>query len=140
LKRCSIQRQENFDIVNKEIKVLQLFQGPYIVEYYGSEIVNTSKGREALILLGLCPGGNLFERLSARNGKYIPFQNCLRIFQQILLSVKMFHDYSPPVTHRDLKLENILFAAVRSFYIIFYFVWLSFLCHNNLLGWEYSTM
>ena len=52
LKRCSIQRQETYDIVNKEIKMLKLFAGPYVVEYFGSEIVNQSRGQEALILLG----------------------------------------------------------------------------------------
>lgn len=111
LKRCSIARPEIFELVNKEIKFLKLFAGPYTVEFLGSEIVNQARGREALILLGFCPGGNLFEKLSTRNGAFVPFQNCLKIFQQILLSVKPFHDHTPPVTHRDLKLENILFAV-----------------------------
>lgn len=110
LKRCSIARPEIFELVNKEIKFLKLFAGPYTVEFLGSEIVNQARGREALILLGYCPGGNLFEKLSSRNGAFVPFPNCLKIFQQILLSVKPFHDHNPPVTHRDLKLENILFA------------------------------
>jgi AP2-associated kinase len=112
LKRCSVQRPENFEIVNKEIKILQMFTGPFVVDYIASEIVYTPKGREALILLGYCPGGNLFEKLTAQNGQFIPFKTTLTIFYQILKSVERFHHHSPPVTHRDLKLENLLFAVV----------------------------
>ncbi len=114
MKRCSLQRSEIFETVNKEIKILQKFAGPYVVEYFASEIVNSAQGREALILLGYCPGGNLFEKLSARNGQFIPLSNSLRIFHQVLESLQKFHEHVPPVTHRDLKLENILLATVNS--------------------------
>lgn len=124
LKRCSIQRQETYDIVNKEIKMLTMFASPYVIEYLGSEIVNQARGQEALILLSYCPGGNLFQNLSARGpSNYIPFHKCLSIFQQILLGVQKFHENNPPVTHRDLKLENILFAAVSDL----------FLLHNHMM-------
>lgn len=123
LKRCSIQRQETYDIVNKEIKMLSMFSSPYVIEYHGSEIINQGRGQEALILLSYCSGGNLFQNLSARGqANYIPLNNCLSIFQQILLGVQKFHEHTPPVTHRDLKLENILFAAVSE----------SFLIHSNI--------
>ena len=112
LKRCSVQRQEAFEIVNKEIKILQLFKSPYIVEYVASEIVNQKRGKEALILLSYCSGGNLFEKIISRNGIHMNITDCLNIFHQILLSVEPFHSYNPPVTHRDLKLENVLFTSV----------------------------
>ena len=37
--------------------------------------------------------------------------NRYRIFGQLLLALQPLHDYNPPVVHRDLKLENILFGA-----------------------------
>jgi AP2-associated kinase len=64
------------------------------------------------MLLTYCPGGHLLERLQRRDGKPLPATNVYRIFGQILSGVKPMHEYNPPVTHRDLKLENVLFGAV----------------------------
>ena len=120
LKRCSIARPEKYEVVKKEIKMLQQFKGPYVVEFLASEIVRDGRGgQEALLLLTLCPGGHLLERLLSRNGNPLPITNVYRIFGQIVSGLRPMHEYTPPVTHRDLKLENILFGAVGFIFLHF---------------------
>lgn len=75
--------------------------------------------KEALILLEYYPGGHLLERLTKRNGSFLPSESIYKIFGQILIGVKSFHESCPPIIHRDLKLENILFAPVRLFFNCF---------------------
>ncbi len=111
-KRCSVQRPEIYETVKKEIKILQLFKGPYIVELLTSDVIvsGPKNAQEAVLLLELCPGGHLLEKLINRNGKLLPLQSVYDIFNQLLQGVNALHNHKPPVVHRDLKLENILFG------------------------------
>ena len=116
LKRSGIERPEIYEIVKKEINILQKFAGPHFVKLLASDVIVVNKGkREACLLLELCPGGHLLERLNGREGNPLPPPSLYRIFGQLLLAIKPMHEANPPVTHRDLKLENILFGAVRDF-------------------------
>jgi serine/threonine protein kinase len=116
LKRCNIDRAESMATVKKEINILQRFKSPYIVELLDSDIHTLkSNQREALLLLSYCPGGHLLDRLNSRNGKLLPPESIYRIFAQITKAVALLHQNNPPVTHRDLKLENVLFGTVRMF-------------------------
>lgn len=110
LKRCGVQSPESLEIVKKEISILQTFGGPYIVKMFASEIQTIRGNREALILLEYCPGGHMLSRLNSFPGDF-PESRILRIFGQILLGMKSLHLNNPPVTHRDLKLENILVGS-----------------------------
>jgi serine/threonine protein kinase len=113
LKRCNVDREVAFATVKKEINILQRFAGPYMVELIDSDIITKNRtSREALLLLDFCPGGHLLERLNSRNGNPLPAESVFRIFGQLLLALKPLHENRPPVVHRDLKLENILFGAV----------------------------
>mmetsp|Transcript_15865 Transcript_15865/g.23892 ORF Transcript_15865/g.23892 Transcript_15865/m.23892 type:complete len:604 (-) Transcript_15865:166-1977(-) len=110
LKRCGIQRQENYDTVNKEITLLRRFKDVHIVHLIASETVTNGGKREALILLEYCPGGHLLTKLNARQGSPLALSEICRIFGQLLRAVQPLHASSPPVVHRDLKLENVLFS------------------------------
>ena len=109
LKKCAINRQESYNTVKKEVAMLKRFGGAHVVQLLASE-VNIRSGSDALLLLELCPNGHLLERLQARNGELLPESVAHRIFGQILMGVRPMHESKPPVVHRDLKLENILFA------------------------------
>ncbi len=114
LKRCNIDREEIFEVVRKEISILQQFAGPYVVKLIDSTILDKSnRSKEALLLLEYYPGGHLLDRLNKRNGSHLPLESIFRIFGQILLGVQPFHEHRPVIMHRDLKLENILFAPVN---------------------------
>lgn len=113
LKRSGIERQEIYEIVKKEISILQRFAGPHVVKLLASDVIVVNKGKkEACLLLELCPGGHLLDRLSVIESKSLSPATLYKIFGQLLLAVKPFHESEPPVTHRDLKLENILFGSV----------------------------
>lgn len=113
LKRAGIERSEIFEVVKKEINILQQFSGPHFVKLLASEIITVNRGKqEACLLLEFCPGGHLLDRLNSRNGNYLPPASLYRIFGQLLTALKPMHEHNPPVTHRDLKLENILFGTV----------------------------
>lgn len=110
LKRCGIQRQEIFELVNKEITLLRRFKDKHIVHLIASETSQNSGKREAYLLLEYCSGGHLLAKLNGRNGISLPLSDICRIFTQLLEAVAPLHASSPPVIHRDLKLENILFS------------------------------
>ena len=112
LKRCYIPRPEDFATVNKELQMLQKFKGKFVVKLISSEILESSQGREALILLDYCSGGTLLTRIMDRNPRVdLEMEEIWRFFGQILLGVEVLHTAKPKfIVHRDLKLENILFA------------------------------
>jgi len=111
LKRCGVSREEDFIIANKEISLLQKFNSPYVVKLLGTDIQTRGHKREALLLLEYCTGGHLLTLLNKRNSVPLPISESLRLFGQILLALKPMHENSPPWTHRDLKLENVLIAG-----------------------------
>ena len=111
LKRCAIQNEEQINTVKKEVNCLRKFKGQYVVQCLESDIQMREQGQEALILLELCPGGHLLDMLLARNGQPLNTSEVMRIFGQILLGLKPLYNASPPLVHRDLKLENILLGV-----------------------------
>jgi AP2-associated kinase len=111
LKRCGIQNTESQEIVNLEIKILRDFRCENIVQMIGSEMkVISSHRKEAFILLEYCSGGHLLDILNRKAGSYLKISVIGDVFSQVLKAVKALHDNNPTVTHRDLKLENILKA------------------------------
>jgi hypothetical protein len=54
MKRCSIARAEKYEVVKKEIKMLQTFKGTYIVEYLGSEIARDPNGGQEVHTANCC--------------------------------------------------------------------------------------
>ena len=94
--------------------MLQKFAGDYVIKLLGSEIMGrNSNSPEALILLEYCPGGHLLDRLNARNGKKLSQDEVMRIFGMLLQALLPMHACNPPIVHRDIKLENVLFGAVQ---------------------------
>ena len=101
LKRCNIDRAEFFEIVKKEISILQEFTSPYIVKLLDSAIIEkNNSSKEALLLMEYYPGGHLLERLNKRNGTLLPLDSIYRIFGYILLGVKPFHEHRPIIINR----------------------------------------
>lgn len=95
--------------------MLQKYNGPYIVKLLESAILQKSKtSREALLLMEYYPGDHLLGRLLARNGSYLPQDTIFRMFGQLCLALKDMHLSRPPIVHRDIKLENVLFGTVRT--------------------------
>ena len=54
-----------------------------------------------------CKGGELFEKIQAKNGKKMTIKEVSKIFKEIMIAVNYLHNRG--ICHRDLKPENILF-------------------------------
>ena len=60
-------------------------------------------------LLEFMEMGSLFDYMEKKQHTKFSEQEVIGIFKQICQGIKLMHSLSPPVQHRDLKIENILF-------------------------------
>ena len=66
------------------------------------------------VLLEYCPGGTLFdliENYSNKGGEGIPEGLVLNVLSDIVSGLIHMHMQDPPIAHRDIKIENILFGS-----------------------------
>eukprot|EP00057_Strongylocentrotus_purpuratus_P008844 XP_011663318.1 PREDICTED: cyclin-G-associated kinase-like [Strongylocentrotus purpuratus] len=68
---------------------------------------------EYLLLMELCPGGQLVDAI---NQRHMPLScdDVLQTFYQACRGVQHMHKQTPPVTHRDIKLENFLIGSKKT--------------------------
>ena len=64
---------------------------------------------EIYLVLELCLGGELFDRLDEQPDYHYTEVECARLVKQMLSAVRYLH--SKGIIHRDLKLENFLFSS-----------------------------
>ena len=98
------------NLIIKEISLMKSLSGhPSIVKFVSAaEAKGVSQGcDEFLVLMEFCPT-NLSEIMTKRNCKPYPPSTVSKMFAQITSSVAKMHRASPPIVHRDLKLENLL--------------------------------
>jgi len=110
LKKVLCQDKESLEAAEREAELLEnLPTHKNIVSYFGHSIVpqESGSGKLLLLLLELCPGGHLIDLLDNHKG-VLPHDELLSTFMDIAEAVFCLHSMSPPVQHRDLKLENIL--------------------------------
>ncbi|XP_018320336.1 cyclin-G-associated kinase isoform X2 [Agrilus planipennis] len=98
----------------QEINILKKLSGhPNIIQYMSASFLDknqTEHGQsEFLLVTELCSGGSLVEILKIKNEPFDAEKVC-QIFYQTCRAVSHMHSQSPPVTHRDLKIENLLLS------------------------------
>ncbi|XP_036324600.1 cyclin-G-associated kinase [Rhagoletis pomonella] len=95
-------------IINEINTHKQLSGHPNIVAFVGAAFVDKTTGpqqrAEYLLLTELCNGGSLIDCLNASLEPAL----VLRVFYQACRAVAHMHSQSPPMTHRDIKIENFL--------------------------------
>lgn len=96
--------------VHSEIKITEQISHPRIARMY--EAVETPKRMH--LIMECLDGGNLCSYVKAK--KRLSEDESRRIFFQILQSIEHLHGLS--VSHRDIKLENVLFADDRNIKLI----------------------
>lgn len=99
----------------QEVNILKKLSGhPHIMEYLSAAFTDkrsTAHGmHEYLILTEFCPGGSVGDCLRDRPSALPPNQVCT-ILWQTCRAVQHMHTQSPPVIHRDLKIENLLISS-----------------------------
>ena len=111
LKRLLVMDSEKRQLIIQEISLLKSLSGhTNIVKFINAAEAKgvSQKGcEEFLVLMEFCPN-NLSEIMAKRHCKPFPPGTVAKIFAQITSSVAKMHRATPPVVHRDLKLENLL--------------------------------
>lgn len=108
LKRMIGTEREHVAEMRKEIRCMKQLSSPghqNVIKLVDAHHGPAGAGTEYLLLMELCSGGtlaNVIERQALSVGEV------LSSMQQCTASVQYLHQQSPPIVHRDIKLENFL--------------------------------
>eukprot|EP00501_MAST-03F_sp_TOSAG23-6_P001108 GSMAST32.ASY1.ANO1.1151.1 assembled CDS len=91
--------------IRSEIALLSATDHPNVARLY--ETYN-ERNRFLYLVLELCSGGELFERLANSKSGHLTEYKAAKLVVQMLSSINYLH--SKNIVHRDLKLENFVFA------------------------------
>ena len=120
VKKMLAQDSETIECAEMESQLLERLSGtPGFVGCHGTmnrAVTSPSGAREYWMLLEYCPNGSLIDlvyRKDPKTGAYergLPLsqERVLEVFETVVGAVAHMHALSPPVCHRDLKLENVL--------------------------------
>lgn len=116
LKKILCQDKASILMARREVEILErLPPHPNLVKYYGHHLDKADNGsKEVVLLFELCPGGHLLDLLELNQCR-LTEAKILSVFRDVCTAVCLLHAKSPPVQHRDLKVENILLGANGSF-------------------------
>ncbi|XP_068220861.1 cyclin-G-associated kinase isoform X2 [Palaemon carinicauda] len=115
LKRLLGTDQAACDAIRQEITISKQLSGhPYIVDFIAASVIDKTKSQENrhefLLLSELCTGGSLVDALRLLDGKLLPVDQVCSIMYQTTKAVQHMQAQTPPITHRDLKVENLLIS------------------------------
>ncbi|CAK9009885.1 Probable serine/threonine-protein kinase DDB_G0280111, partial [Durusdinium trenchii] len=111
LKKMRCQDKLSLQMAKREIQLLeQLPPHPNLVQYYGHILLTEGKSKEVAMLFEFCPGGHLLNLLEKFEGK-LSEKVILETVSQVVAGVAVLHGFTPPVQHRDLKVENVLMGS-----------------------------
>lgn len=88
--------------VKREIKLMERMNHPNICTLY--DVLETSS--QLFIIMEFVGGSSLHSYLKSHMNRRLPENEARRIFRQMLSAIKYCHNLC--ITHRDIKLENIL--------------------------------
>jgi MAP/microtubule affinity-regulating kinase len=98
--------------VKREIKLMEKMKHPNIIRLY--EVIDTSK--YVILVMEYVGGGSLHGYLKSMPNRRLEEPEAKRVFRQLLEGIKYCH--SRCITHRDIKLENILLDEKNNIKII----------------------
>eukprot|EP00931_Biecheleriopsis_adriatica_P066298 TRINITY_DN40692_c0_g1_i1.p1 TRINITY_DN40692_c0_g1~~TRINITY_DN40692_c0_g1_i1.p1 ORF type:complete len:862 (+),score=172.89 TRINITY_DN40692_c0_g1_i1:49-2634(+) len=112
LKKILCQDSTSLAMARREIAILErLPQHPNLVRYFGSTILaEGKKSHEAALLFEVCSGGHLLNLLEKHQGQ-LGENRIVETLSEVVAGVAVLHEMSPPIQHRDLKVENVLLGA-----------------------------
>ncbi|CAI5528391.1 unnamed protein product [Closterium sp. Naga37s-1] len=103
----ALQCWDDVDDVKREVHVLETLRGhPHVV----SIIETIEDEKEVHIIMELCEGGELFDRILER--KYYGERQAAKVIRSVVEVLDYCHQRG--IVHRDLKPENILLVSKRS--------------------------
>ncbi|KAI6239496.1 Cyclin-G-associated kinase [Aphelenchoides fujianensis] len=109
LKRQIPTDADSANAIIQEINFAKELSGhPAIMTYVAAAQSKANNRTEFFLLTELLSGGPLIDHM--QRAKLRPDQ-VLKIFYALCTAVHHMHDRNPPITHRDLKIENLLFDS-----------------------------
>lgn len=118
LKRILAQSEEQKRLSAQEVAVMKRLTHPNIVKFHGAVKRQLENAIEYFVLMDLCPGGSLADVIMKRSGRKIPEKQVVDIMLQCSVGIQYLHSQSPPIAHRDLKLENLLLGQDRKWKLV----------------------
>jgi len=112
LKRFLVFEESKVTEVIQEIRLMKEVKAQAdFVKFVTAASVDHSQGqkvnKEFLLLMELCTGGDLAQLLRKTGASLSPANACV-VMGSLVRALKVLHSRSTPVTHRDIKLENLL--------------------------------
>jgi len=92
-------------LLKEEIKMLQIVEHVYVIKMFDV----FDNGVHVKMVLELCTGGNLFDRILCQENGHLNEEEAAKFTATIARGLKYLHSHH--IVHRDLKPENILFSA-----------------------------
>ncbi|KAL8650717.1 MAG: hypothetical protein Q9226_005026, partial [Calogaya cf. arnoldii] len=113
LKRVAVPDKEALASMRTEVETMKKLRGQrYIVTYIDSHAsALKAGGYEVFLLMEYCNGGGLIDFMNTRLQNRLTEPEILKIFSDTALGVACMHYLKPPLSHRDLKVENILITS-----------------------------
>ena len=115
VKRALAQDKDNMKIAEAELELLRtLPKHPNVIQLFGAcrRQAEGGRGYEYLYVLELCKKGSLAKHVTPRSTGGMPPKlreaRLLQYFVDTCKGVAHMHSQTPPIQHRDLKLENVL--------------------------------
>lgn len=109
LKALQVPDQEHLDQTMEEYKIQELCcKDANIVQVYGYLVNNQSK--QILILMEYCQS-SLVGEMNKNFKNRFNLEQIVKIFVSVCSAVNYMHTLDPPITHRDLKVENVLLSG-----------------------------
>jgi len=110
LKKLLCQNQDAIDSAKKEVSVLKdLIDCENVVGYIDSGVISKQEGKRVIgILLEFCSGGTLYDMCMKYQGG-MSIKQMMFILKDLCSGLIYMHETcNPPITHRDIKVENVL--------------------------------
>ena len=101
---------EDYELVKKEISILKIVKHKYIVQLY--EIMQTAQ--HIFIIMEYCEGKEILDYILHKN-KLSELES-LKYFQQLINC--LFYLHSQNITHRDIKIDNMLLDGNKDLKLI----------------------
>lgn len=119
LKRVVVPNKWQLTLLRQEVDAMKRLRGnAHIVSYIDSHalrlpspVPDAPQQYEVLLLMEYCSGKGLIDLMNTRLTNRLTEPEILSIMGQITTAVAMCHHLSPPLIHRDIKIENVLIDA-----------------------------
>lgn len=115
LKKIVVHDKKALEMAHREVDLLRrLPPHPNLIRYYGCTEVGEQRVQEVVLLFELCTDGHILDFLERKKGD-LGEETILDVFSDVSNAVALLHTLSPPIQHRDLKVENVLLGSNGKF-------------------------